>query len=248
MLFLCLYPDVLIQEISARVKKPTVGKIITTRKQEKRFFEMVFGNLWKALNVNRRAKMKDSIIISLLGGLIGTTVMDISNAFLWRTNKTEMLYGHFAGSMIMRGFRTNRTKNFALGQILHMGSGTALGIPIFQLFKRTGTDHHLIKGAFAGLMSWGILYNFGLRAGMYSSKPHLTKTHYSALFNNCLYGVTTAQAIVSLSDPSLFPQKSQQTQEQNMSMRETTNPSCSNIPSHNTNDKIKYGTKLIPIK
>lgn len=153
--------------------------------------------------------MKDSIMISLLAGFIGTTLMDLSDALLWRTKKTEMLTGHLAGSMIMRGFRTNRAKNFVLGEILHMITGAALGIPVFQLFKRTGTDNHLIKGAFAGMLSWGILYNFGQRTKLFSSKPHFTKSHFSALWNNLLYGVTTAQAIVSLSDPSLFPEQNQ---------------------------------------
>lgn len=179
--------------------------------------------------------MKDSIMISLLGGLIGTTVMDISNVFLWRTKKTEMLNGHLAGSMIMRAFRTNQTKNFALGEILHMATGATLGIPIFQLFKRTGTDNHLIKGAFAGMLSWGILYDFGQRAKLFSSKPHLTKSHYSALWHNLLYGVTTAQAIVSLSDPSLFPQPVQM-----QATSSTTHQmpySRSNIPGQNIVDE-----------
>lgn len=191
---------------------------------------MNLSNLWKLLNVNRGAKMKDSIMISLLGGLIGTTAMDISNALLWRTKKTEILYGHLSGSMIMRGFRTNQTKNFALGQILHMATGATLGIPVFQLMKRTGNDNHLIKGAFAGMLSWGILYNFGQRSRMFSSKPHLTKSHYSALWHNLLYGVTTAQAIVSLSDPSLFPQQHEQKQAHNTFNRQT-NTRWANIPN-----------------
>lgn len=196
---------------------------------------MNINSLWKLLTVNRGSKMKDSIMISLLGGLIGTTVMDISNVFLWRTKKTEMLNGHLAGSMIMRAFRTNQTKNFVLGEILHMATGATLGIPIFQLFKRTGTDNHLIKGAFAGMLSWGILYDFGQRAKLFSSKPHLTKSHYSALWHNLLYGVTTAQAIVSLSDPSLFPQPVQM-----QATSSTTHQmpySRSNIPGQNIVDE-----------
>lgn len=170
---------------------------------------MKLSRLWELLNINRGAKLKDSIIISLLGGLIGTILMDISNVLLWKTKKTEMLYGHLSGSMFMRAFRTNQTKNFLLGQILHMGAGSALGIPIFQLLKRTGKDYYLIKGAFAGMASWGVLYDFGIRFGLFTAKPHLTKSHYSALWHNLLFGLTTAQAIVSLSDPSLFPQQKQ---------------------------------------
>lgn len=153
--------------------------------------------------------MKDSMMASLLGGLVGTLIMDISNISLWRTRKTEMLYGHLAGSMIMRGIRTNRKENFILGQILHLITGSAIGIPIFQMLKRTGTDKYLIKGGFTGLLSWGILFNFGQRMDLFRSKAHRTKSHYSALWHNLLYGVCTAQAIVTLADPSLLskPQK-----------------------------------------
>lgn len=178
---------------------------------------MILTPISKLLANPRKAKMKDSIMISLIAGLIGTTAMDLSNVFLWRTRKTEILYGHLSGSMIMRGFRTNQTKNFVLGQLLHMASGAALGIPVFQMLKRTGRDHHLIKGGFVGMMSWGILYDFGQRARIFTSKPHLTKTHYSAMWHNLLYGLTTAQAIVSLSDPSLFPPHRQPTQVQQVS-------------------------------
>lgn len=41
-------------------------------------------SLWKLLNANRGAKMKDSILISLLAGLIATTAMEISTLFLFR--------------------------------------------------------------------------------------------------------------------------------------------------------------------
>ncbi|ODA41542.1 hypothetical protein DSBG_1652 [Desulfosporosinus sp. BG] len=60
-----------------------------------------------------------------------------------------------------------------------MVTGAALGIPIYQMLKRTGKDHHIIKGAFAGTMAWGILYNFGQRAKLFSSKPHMTRSHFS---------------------------------------------------------------------
>lgn len=184
-----------------------------------------FTRLWYA--INKFTKMKDSIMVSLVSGLLGTMAMDLSNVLLWRTKKAELLHGHLAGSMFMRAFRTNQTKNFVLGQIFHMLTGTTLGIPIFHLLKRTGKDHYLIKGAFAGLAAWGVLYNFGQRVGLFMAKPHLTKTHYSALWHNLLYGVTTAQAIVSFSDPSLFPQHKQLAQIDRASKTQAT--------SHRTN-------------
>jgi len=193
--------------------------------------------LWNA--INKFTKMKDSIMVSLFGGLMGTLVMELSNLILWRTKKTELLQGHMAGSMFMRAFRTNQTRNFVLGEILHMATGATLGIPVFQLLKRTGKDHHLIKGAFVGMAAWGGLYNFGKRFGMFTAKPHMTKTFYSALFNHILYGITSAQAIVTLADPSLLSQQNRPAVAQNShTERRTDNTIWQNDSTQNIEPSI----------
>lgn len=167
-------------------------------------------------------KIKDSIVLGLIGGLAGTIVMGLSNTFLWRTKKTEALYGHLSGSMIMRGFRTNQTKNFILGQIIHTFTGGILGIPFVYLLKKTGKDHHLIKGVLFGGLSWGILYDFGQKMGLFYNKIHLTKTHYSALFNNLLFGITMAHTVYSLADSSVFPETVSHTTAQPENLKATT--------------------------
>lgn len=165
-------------------------------------------NLNKILsNLIKEKKVKDTVILGLSGGLVGTLVMDLSNFLLWRSNKTEGLYGHLAGSMIMKSIRTHQRKNFLLGEILHIASGSALGILMVCLFKKTGKDHHIIKGILTGSLAWGVLLDFGKRANWFDFKVRLTKSFYSGLWNNTLYGITTAQAIISLADPSVFPQK-----------------------------------------
>lgn len=151
-------------------------------------------------------KIKDSVILGTVGGLIATIAMDLSNLLLWRAKKTEGLYGHLAGSMIMRSFRTNQRKNFILGQLLHTFTGSILGIPYVYLLKKTGKDHHLFKGLLFGGLSWGVLYSLGQKMGLFYGKGHLTKTHYSALFNNSLFGIVLAQTVRSLAAPDLFPE------------------------------------------
>ncbi|NLI93959.1 MAG: hypothetical protein GX434_17710 [Peptococcaceae bacterium] len=152
-------------------------------------------------------KIQDSAVISILGGLIGMIPMDISNYLLWKKGKTENLYGHVAGSMLMSKFRMNQTKNFILGQFWHYAAGAGFGFPAFYLLKKTGKDHLLLKGASVGMFTWGLLYNFGMRIGLYGANPRLTKTKYAALWHNFLYGVTTVYAISAIADPGLFPQK-----------------------------------------
>lgn len=152
-------------------------------------------------------KIKDSLAVGIIGGLIGVLCMDISNLILWRAKKTEGLYGHLAGSMIMKPSRLNKGKNFLIGQLFHMMVGSAIGVFMSQLLKKTGRDYHLLKGGFLSVLTWGILYNFGQRMGFYRMNPRLTKSGYAAIWHHLIYGLATSHAIVALADPAIFPHK-----------------------------------------
>ena len=147
----------------------------------------------------------DSIAVSLFSGFLGTLVMDASNLLFWKKGRSEVLYGHIAGSIFVRPFRTNQGKNFWLGQLTHQITGCAIAIPLNYILKRTGKDHLALKGAFFGSIAWELIYGIGQRLKLFDVKPHLTKTHYEMLFNHILYGVTVAQALVAFSEPSVFP-------------------------------------------
>lgn len=151
-------------------------------------------------------KMQDTVAISILGGLIGTIPMDLSNYLLWKKGKTENLYGHLAGSMLMSKHRTNQTKNFILGQFWHYAAGAGFGFPALYLLKKTGKDHLLLKGAALGVFTWGLLYNVGMKMGLYDAATRLTKTKYASLWHNFLYGVITVYSICKMADPRLFPE------------------------------------------
>ncbi|EHQ91289.1 hypothetical protein [Desulfosporosinus youngiae] len=152
-------------------------------------------------------KIKDSVVLAAFSGFLGGVAMDISNAFLWRVGKSEVLYGHLGGSVFMKAFRTNRAKNFFLGQIFHWTTSAALAIPFFHFLKHTGKDHHLFKGGVWGLFIWATLYNGGQRVGLYKAKPHLSKSHYAAIWHNVLYGLATSWLMVRCADPSLFDKR-----------------------------------------
>jgi hypothetical protein len=71
-------------------------------------------------------------------------------------------------------------------------------------FQKTGIDNHRVKGAFMGALSWGFIYNLGSRMRLYSASPGLTKTHFSYLITDVVYGLVTAEAIKALADPNVF--------------------------------------------
>jgi len=150
-------------------------------------------------------KVKDSVSLGLLGGLIGTLVLDFFNLIFWKKRKNESLYGQLAGSILMKGVRTKKTNNFIFGEIIHLLTGVLAGIPLVFLFKKTGKDNHLIKGASYGALIWMVYYVLGIKMDIFISKPKLNKTHYSSLWQNILYGMVTAKSIVSFAHPTVFP-------------------------------------------
>ena len=159
-----------------------------------------------------KLQIKDSLITSLFGGFLGTIAMDVVNYVSWKTKTSEMTYGHLAGSIMVKGLRTHKKTNFMLGQILHMITGASFGIPVFYILKHTGTKHHLFKGAFSGLLTWGILYDFGQRVRLFSAINHRTSSHYSFLINNIIYGMVTAESIISFTDKSVLKNKESENQ------------------------------------
>lgn len=152
--------------------------------------------------IHKTGTMKDLIATGLLGGLIGTAFMDISNLLIYKAGKTETLYGHIAGGLFVSPFRTKQRKNFILGELAHFGIGSIWGIPLTYILKKTGEDHHLLKGTLISMLSLGSLIG-GQKFGILK-KFRLTKTFYSALWNHLVYGLVSAQSIVWLSDPIIF--------------------------------------------
>ena len=147
-------------------------------------------------------KMKNSITIGLLGGSIGAIFMEIYNLLLFKAGKTEMLYGHLASGFFATPFRTKKRKNLILGEIAHLGIGSIWGILLTYILKKTGKDHHLIKGTFISILSVGSLIG-GQKFGILK-RFRLTKSFYSAIWTHLVHGLVSAQAIVLLADPTIF--------------------------------------------
>jgi len=152
-------------------------------------------------------KIKDSMTVGIIGGLIGVVCMDISNLILWRTKKTESLHGHLAGSMIMSPIKLKQRKNFLIGQIFHMTVASGIGVGLVEILKKYGKDNHNLKGGFLSVATWGLLYNFGQKMGFYRMNPRLTKSSYAEIWQHLVYGLVTSNAIVALADPTIFSKK-----------------------------------------
>lgn len=153
-------------------------------------------------SIKKIGKIQDTMTVGLLGGLIGTIFMDISNSLIFAAGKTETLYGYIVGGLFVPPFKTKQRKNFIVGEIGHFMIGSIWGIPLTYILKKTGKDHHLLKGVFISVLSLGSLIG-GQKAGVFK-KFGLTKTFYSAFWNHLVYGIVSAQAIVWLANPKIF--------------------------------------------
>lgn len=147
-------------------------------------------------------KMKDPVVTGLLGGLIGTFFMEISNFLIFMAGKTETLYGYIAGGLVVSPYRTKQRKNFILGELIHFTIGALWGVLVLYTLKKTSKNHHLIKG---GMIAMITLFSIivGQKA-RWLKKFRFTKTYYSAIWNHIVYGLVTSQAIISIADPKMF--------------------------------------------
>ncbi|NLO97058.1 MAG: hypothetical protein GX091_03115 [Peptococcaceae bacterium] len=132
--------------------------------------------------------------------------MTISNSLLYRRKKTEIRYANVAGSLFMKSNKTKKPKNYALGLMAHLLNGSMIGVLLVPFYKKAGLDFILLKGSLSGLFTWQALYIIGQRLGIYKVTPHLTKTGYSAIWHNVLYGIVTSYLIKWLAHPSVFRQ------------------------------------------
>ncbi|WP_052090830.1 hypothetical protein [Desulfosporosinus sp. HMP52] len=169
-------------------------------------------------------RIKDTTILGLISGTLGVLAMDTFDIIAWLKGKHEMLYGHLSGSMIFHPIRTHRRENFIIGKFMHVITGGALGCLVTWYLQKTGKDHHLIKGSMIGLGSWLILYEFGQNRGWFALKARKSSSFYISILANIIYGATTAQAIVSLADSSVFDRNP------NTANKTITNKSIYNTP------------------
>lgn len=151
-------------------------------------------------------KIKDSTSLGVIGGLLGTISLNIANLLFWKGKKTKTSFGQLAGSIFMKGYRTKQRKNFIFGETVHLLTGALAGIPLVYLFKATGKDHQITKGAAYGTLVWMAYYVLGVKAQIFHSPPKRNRAHFSSLWLNLIFGVSAAKAIVSLGHPSIFPQ------------------------------------------
>ncbi len=162
-------------------------------------------SLRKGINLLKKSNsMKDSVIVGLMSGLIGSIAIEALNVLSGK----KLLFGKLASSMNVNPFRSYQRKNILLGEAMHLTMGAGIGTVIVQFLKRTGKEYMMAKSIFVSLMAWVGLHNLGNRFDVFSNKARSTKSQYLSLLQHIFYGVTTSAAINYLANPVIFQQAS----------------------------------------
>jgi hypothetical protein len=151
-------------------------------------------------------KIKDSISLGLLSGLVGTLALDLLNLITWKRNRAEALYGHLGASVLMKGSRARKRKNLLFGEAVHLITGALAGIPLVYAFKASGKDQPLVKGAAFGSLVWFFYYVLGIKTHTFTTEPKTNKNHKTSLWQNIIYGLVTAKTMTHLAHPDVFSQ------------------------------------------
>ncbi|SDG12355.1 hypothetical protein [Desulfosporosinus hippei] len=120
----------------------------------------------------------------------------------------KLFFGKVASSMVVNPLRSFKLKNILLGEVMHMTVGAGIGALISGLLKAAGKDFVILKGIFISLLAWIGLHNGGHKLDLFGIKPHSTKSHYFALIQHLLYGLTTSVVLKYISDSNTFQQPS----------------------------------------
>jgi len=185
--------------------------------------------------VKKSKIMKDSMLVGVIGGTIGASAMEFSNFLLIGNSRSRVSYGRFAASMVVNKYRSTQIKNLLFGEIFHHIVGASIGTVTISLLKKTGKDFTIFKSIAMGLAAWGFLYNLGHKLNLFGNKSHSTTSHYLALTQHILFGLTTATVIKYFASPTIFQQLSM-TKAQNVSLNKNTSPVYSIATVSLTND------------
>lgn len=110
--------------------------------------------------------------------------------------------------MVVNKFRSRQLKNLLFGEILHHIVGATIGTATVFVLKKTGKDFTIFKSTCIGFAAWAFLYNLGHKLDLFGNKSRSTSSHYLALVQHILFGLTIAATIKSLANPTIFHQPS----------------------------------------
>lgn len=174
-------------------------------------------------------KIKDRIILGAVGGILFSWPLRIVNAVQYKLELIDRRYDQISSALFIPKKQKDTPGGIALGEIVNILNTGVVGVLITYILSHTGRDKAIIKGIWAGSMSWffiyGVISSLGLK--IKSKKPI---TPFLALFDHAIWGALCGLFISKYGDDSLFP-------DTNVKKQEKIPVIYSGTPQNNSQDK-----------
>jgi hypothetical protein len=152
-------------------------------------------------------KIGDRITLGITAGFVGNLAKTLGNLASHKIGTSKILYGQFAAGIFGTVKDVKRDKiTIGVGQLIDTVVYSGLGIPLTYILSKTGKDNHLLKGAGWELLTSIIFYGVTPKLGITNMLPQKGAQHLAAMINHLGYGLLTAESIVRLGDPEIFPE------------------------------------------
>lgn len=143
--------------------------------------------------------MKDLIARASTAGFIGFVYKNVLNHILYYMGVTKFLYRAEAASLVIPVSQANTLYGIILGLSVDLILIIWTAWFMAYLFRATGNDYYLIKGALVGASTWLVIYGFFIHSGMLGlRRVSGLEAGLTSLLFDITMGVATALSLIYL--------------------------------------------------
>lgn len=171
--------------------------------------------------------MKDWILLGAMAGFIGTLADEIVHWTAVLSGIVQSTTGHYISQLIFP-HQPVTMPLLLMGEFTHLLAGAVLGLAVILIFKASGFDYAIIKGAGFGAAMW--IVHVLIIPNLVAPRPYIYRTYNEAvvdMISHLVWGAIAAFVIKHYSKSET-------------EKKELTSP-------HSSTDRTHSGTKVILI-
>jgi hypothetical protein len=147
--------------------------------------------------------MKDWLLVSFIGGVFGTLGDEVVHWGAVYIKFVHTTTGHYLSQLIFPNQDVILPK-LLMGEFAHIIAGGTFGVAIYFIFKISGYQFSIIKGAGFSVVMW--IIHVAIIPNMVAPRPFIFRTYHEAiidLVSHLVWGTIAAWYIAyNLSKPS----------------------------------------------
>jgi len=140
--------------------------------------------------------MRDTITVGVVGGILGTIGMHITNMILSYLGIVKITSLQITATLFLNWEQANTTFGILIGLINHLFIGAIIGVIIAFVLKYFGKDYYLLKGL--GITGLGYLIGMGFIIPLIGAVPQMrndTLTLTGHIFSYTVFGLIASYFI-----------------------------------------------------